>query len=150
MTLPSFAQSPRPDQATARPGNLPVINPVMSAASDVRSSILHDNYVAGLRSVAEQNLGEGKQLARYELFQLDPQRLFIIRPYPIRVYYLQGISGMANAMGFSFTLAGAKQPGEQFLVFPSTANQSFIADSGCPKATLLTRHPRVDRNWTSL
>ncbi len=119
------AQSPKSEQASARPGNLPLVSPVMQATSDQRSKQFQSAWLPALKAVAAQNLGEGKKLAKYELFQLDPERLFLIKPTPVRVYYVDGVSGNQNAMGFSFTLAGAQSPGNQQLVFPSTANPTY-------------------------
>lgn len=136
------AQTPKDRQSPSRPGNVPVFSPVMKSASDARSREFNTNFLPGVKKIAEENLGEGKQLARYDMLQLESSKLILKQQtdQPIRVYYITGISGCQNTLGFSYNLAGATKAGAPYLIFPTTANLTYHS----PNSVYLTEGDFVD------
>ena len=128
VTLPALALAgnPSPVQSNARPYNLPVYAPVQVRASDARSQTFQNNFLPIFRQLINESLGESVVFNNVNGYKLDASRLFLrtTSDLPIRVYFVHEGAGYWNSLGFSFTPAGQKNPGQPFLIFP---NASFVS-----------------------
>ncbi len=125
------AQVPVSKQSSARPGNASVFSAVMQSGSDARSSAFNRDYLPIIRKIADEKLLNNNRLERYDLFELESSKLFLKKrtAQPIRVYYIAGLAGFKNSLGFAYNLAGATNPGRPFLIFPDAASSAVYPSS---------------------
>ncbi len=96
----AFAQTVSPVQSKARPFNLDIVAPVMTAGSDEASARFQKASLPEIASYLQSTIQEFKGFDT-AAYALDPSKLLLRTESDVRVYFIGEGAGYQNTLGFN-------------------------------------------------
>lgn len=119
----AFAQTVSPVQSKARPFNLEIVAPVMTAGSDEASARFQKASLPEITSYLQSTLQEFKGFDA-SAYALDPSKLLLRTESDVRVYFIGEGAGYQNTLGFNTGTYVSQESGDKASLTKNKVSES--------------------------